>query len=440
MAGTASSRCCGMTRRETMLGGTMLGATLAFGLLPAKAVEDDVRHGFSEQGIEALHRAMAAHVERGELSGLVSLVSQGETVIAEAIGTLDFGASAAMRRDTPFRIASMTKPVSGAVTMMLVEDGTLTLDQPVTDFLPELADRRVLRGLTSPLDDTLPARRPITVEDLLTLRLGTGAIMMPGDYPINAALAERGLAPGPWLPAQESADAWIGAFAELPLMRQPGEAWMYDTGLIVLGALLERATDRPLGDLYEERLFAPLGMESTGFHVTAGQADRLPAQYWRDFRTGTVEVFDPSGAESRFARPPGFASAAGGLVSTVDDYHAFLTLMLNRGSHRGRRLLAERSVAAMTTDHITAEQKAVSPFIPGFWERRGWGYGVSVVHRHEPGDPRGFGWDGGYGTSAYCDPDSGTIGILMTQRMMESPAAPPVFTDFWRQTYRALDS
>ncbi|MEQ9814338.1 MAG: serine hydrolase domain-containing protein [Azospirillaceae bacterium] len=430
-----------MTRRDALMGGTTLGATLAFGLGLAKGEEGRMRQsGFSERGVESLHRAMAAHVSRGDLSGVVTLISRGEEVVADAIGTLDFGIAEPMRRDTPFRIASMTKPVTGAVTMMLVEDGTLALDQPVTDFLPELADRRVLRHLTSPLDDTLPARRPITVEDLLTLRMGTGAIMAPGDYPINAALAERGMAPGPWLPAHASADAWIEAFAELPLMRQPGAAWMYDTGLTVLGALLERAADRPLGELYAERLFAPLGMASTGFHVPPNEAERLPAQYWRDFRTGVVEVFDPRGPESRFARPPGFASAAGGLVSTVDDYHAFLGMILNRGIHRGRRLLSERSVAAMTTDHITPAQKAVSPFSPGFWDKRGWGYAVSVVHRHEPGDPRGFGWDGGYGTSAYWDPECGTIGILMTQRMMESPAAPPVFTDFWRQTYRALDS
>lgn len=395
---------------------------------------------FSMTGLARLQAAMAGHVERGDLAGVVTLLARGDDVHATTVGTTAFAGGTALRRDTIFRIASMTKPVTAAVTMMLVEDGTIRLDDPVDRLLPELANPRVLKRLDGPVDDTVPADRPILVEDLLTLRMGTGAIMAPGDYPINRAMAERGVAVGPWLPDAASGDAWIKALGELPLMRQPGTTWMYDTGLTVLGALIERAAGKPLETVYRERLFEPLGMADTAFRVPTDDVRRLPTQYWRNFQTGVVEVFDPAGADSRFARTPGFASAAGGLLSTADDYLAFARLMLNRGEHRGRRLLSEHSVAAMTADHVTPGQKARSPFAPGFWDRRGWGYGLSVVHRHEPGDPRGFGWDGGYGTSAYWDPETGVIGVLLTQRMMESPAPPPVFTDFWRAAYDAVEA
>jgi CubicO group peptidase (beta-lactamase class C family) len=162
-------------------------------------------------------------------------------------------------------------------------------------------------------------------------------------------------------------------------------------------------------------------------------------RYWRNHRTGEVEVFDPGGRESHFARPPGFASLAAGLVSTVDDYLAFASMMLNRGEYEGVQLLSQSSVELMTSDHITPEQKTNSPFAPDFWKKRGWGLGVCVMTGHKPGDPRGIDWDGGYGTSAYWDRDSALIGILMTQRLWESPTPPAVNADFWRTAYQAID-
>ena len=253
-------------------------------------------------------------------------------------------------------------------------------------------------------------------------------------------MLERGVSPGPYLPDFPDMDAYAAALASLPLARQPGEAWLYDTSMQLLGVLLERASGQPLEALMRERLFEPLGMADTGFSVPAAKLGRLPACWWRNYATGVVERFDPAGAESRFAAAPGFASASGGLVSTADDYLAFARMMLNGGRHGDRRVLSEASVRAMTTDHITAAQKAASPFVPGFWETRGWGYGLSVMQAPGPGDPRGFGWDGGYGTSGYWDPASGVIGVLLTQRLMESPAAPPVFTDFWRGAFAAAEA
>jgi CubicO group peptidase (beta-lactamase class C family) len=428
----------GIDRRSLLVGAAALGASAACGGTRADVRMTPDGAGFSREGLERMHAVMAAHVERGDLPGVVTLVSRGDEVHADAIGTRAFGGAAPMRRDTLFRIASMTKPVSGAATMMLVEDGKLRLDEPVDRLLPELANRRVLKRVDGPLDDTVPANRPILVSDLLTLRMGMGAIFTQDPYPILQAMNEKGVAVGPSLPKAPSPDAWISALGSLPLMNQPGEVWMYDTGLTVLGVLLARAAGKPLEDFYRERIFEPLGMKDTGFSVPAEKLERLATSYWRNAATGKFDVFDPAGQESQFSRPPGFPSASGGLVSTADDYLAFARMMLNKGEYGGRRLLSERSIELMTTDHITAQQKAVSPFGPGFWDKRGWGYALSIVHKHEPGEPRGLGWDGGYGTSSYWDPQSGVIGVLLTQRMMDSPSAPAAFVDFWRSAYEAV--
>lgn len=383
-------------------------------------------------GLQRLHSAMAAAVDRGDLPGVVTCVSRGNDTVIDATGTLSFGDPAPMTADTIFRIASLSKPVSAAAAMILVEEGKLALQDPVDRLLPELANRQVLKRLDGPIDDTVPATRRITLDDLLTLRMGTGAIMAPGTYPIVQAMIEQGVAVGPNIPDTMTPDAWIAGLGRLPLMRQPGEAWLYDTGLTVLGVLLERAAGQPLETFMRERLFQPLGMADTEFSVPAAKLDRLPVAYMRDTTTGTLGIFDAGGTSSRFARPPAFASASGGLVSTAQDYRNFAAMMLNRGVYQGKRLLSEQSVTLMTTDHITAAQKATSPFVPGFWDKCGWGFGLSTVHRSHPEEPRGFGWLGGYGTAAHWDPETGLIAILLTQRLMELPTPPTVFTDFWR--------
>ncbi|XYI01945.1 serine hydrolase domain-containing protein [Sorangium sp. So ce1128] len=426
-------------RRRALAGIAALVAAGMGGACRPGAEEEQAmgESGFSEAGLERMRAAMAAHVQRGDLPGVVTVVSRGGATRAEAIGKMAFGDAGPVQRDTIFRIASLTKPIAGAATMMLVEDGTLRLDEPVDSLLPELANRRVLKALAGPVDDTEPARRPILVGDLLTLRMGIGAIMAPGDYPIVQAMREKGVAVGPQLPDAPSPDAWMKGLGSLPLMHHPGEAWMYDTALTVLGVLIARASGQPLEAFLRARIFEPLGMKDTGFSVPADKLHRLPACYVRNPGTGQLAIFDPAGPGSRFSRAPGFPSASGGLASTADDVLAFARMMLNRGVHEGKRLLSERSVELMTTDHITPEQKAISPFSPGFWDSRGWGYALSVVTRSRPGEPRGLGWDGGYGTSCYWDPETGVIGVLMTQRLMDSPTAPPAFVDFWRSTYEA---
>jgi CubicO group peptidase (beta-lactamase class C family) len=397
--------------------------------------------GFSQARLGLMHDVMAGHVESGYVPGLVTLVSRrGETHV-DAIGLMTFDGSDPMRRDTIFRIASVTKPIVAAAAMILVEETVLRLDDPVDRLLPELAGRKVLRSIDSPLDDTVPANRPITLRDLLTFRLGYGAIFTPPDRsPLAKALAEAGVAAGPQLPTL-SPDEFMKAYSSLPLAHQPGEKWLYNTGSDMLGVLIARATDMSLGDFLQERIFAPLGMKDTGFSVPASKLDRLPTAYWTNFETGEFGVFDTI-EDSHFSRPPVFESGSSGLVSTVDDLFVFAQMMLNQGKHGGERLLSRPSIELMTTDQITPEQKvaSASDFFPGFWDSNGWGFGVAINTRRDnlAATPGRYGWDGGYGTSWYVDPTEDLIGILLTQRVWDN-AGPITTFDFWTSAYQALE-
>jgi CubicO group peptidase (beta-lactamase class C family) len=328
----------------------------------------------------------------------------------------------------------MTKPITAAATMLLVEEGRLQLDEPVDRLLPELANRRVLRRPDGPLDDTVPAHRPITVRDLLTFTMGLGlTIMLPEGTPIRSAVEELQLVGfGP--PDQTTPldpDEWLRRLATLPLMFQPGESWGYNTGSYVLGVLIARAAGQPFESFLRERLFEPLGMHDTGFSLPSEKLHRLASCYQFDPEAGALQLIDgPS--NSQWSRPPAFPDGGGGLVSTAGDYLAFARMLLHQGRHGSTQILSPESVELMTTDHLTAEQKAGSGFLPGYWDHRGWGVGMSIVTRPGDGpDARGrYGWDGGYGTSWYSDPESGLIGLLLTQ-CLAFPLFSPVYLAFW---------
>ncbi|MGH6815513.1 MAG: serine hydrolase domain-containing protein, partial [Hyphomicrobiaceae bacterium] len=333
--------------------------------------------GLSKTRLAQMHEVMAGHVARGAVPGLVTLASRrGETHV-DAIGMQKRGGQLPMRRDTIFRIASLTKPITAAAAMILVEECKLRLDDPVDPWLPELANRRVLRTVESPLDDTVPARRAIALRDLLTFRLGLGAVMAPTDtYPIQKAMVEAGVVPDAHM-LLHPPDELMRRFGSLPLVHQPGEKWLYHSGSEILGILIGRVSGRSLETFLRERIFAPLGMKDTAFSVPEDKLDRLATCYRTDPKTGSLVVFDEA-RDGRFASPPIFESGGGGLVSTVDDYFAFCRMMLNNGKHGNERILSRLSVELMTTDHITPKQKAASPFFPGFWESRGWGFGLSM--------------------------------------------------------------
>jgi CubicO group peptidase (beta-lactamase class C family) len=398
--------------------------------------------GFSKVRLSRLRNVMAGYVERGEVPGLVALVSRRGEAYVEALGVKALGGSDPMQRDTIFRIASMTKPITAAAAMILVEECKLRLDDPVDRLLPELADRRVLKRLEGPLDDTEPAQRPITLRDLLTFRMGFGIVMAPpGTYPIQTAVNDLLLGQGMTQPSLPPApDEWIRRFGTLPLMHQPGEKWMYHTGSDILGVLIARASGQPFDAFLQERIFEPLGMKDTAFSVPASKLDRLATSYSTNFETGALELYDT--AESgHWSRPPAFPSGGGGLVSTVDDYLAFGRMMLKQGRHGSRRILSRPSIETMMTDHLTTAQKAVSGLTPGDFDNIGWGFGVAVVtRRQDVAAPVGsYGWDGGLGTSWRSDPSEEMVAILLTQASWTSPVPPRVTRDFWTAAYQAID-
>jgi CubicO group peptidase (beta-lactamase class C family) len=393
--------------------------------------------GLSKSRLGRMHDVMAGHVAAGDMPGMVTLVSRRGEVHVDAIGSMAVG-GAPMQRDTIFRITSMTKPVTAVAAMILVEECKLRLDDPVDRWLPELADRKVLRAIDAPLDDTVPAKRAITLRDLLTFRLGYGMLaVFPDRYPIQKAIAEAGFAPGPVFPSFPP-DEFMRRYGSLPLLYQPGERWLYNAGSEILGVLIARVAGTTFGEFLRERIFAPLGMKDTAFHVPEAKHDRFATSYGRDHATQKLKVFDDP-VTGRFASPPAFENGSGGLVSTADDFNAFAQMMLNGGRAANGRILSRPSIELMTADQITPEQKLGSEMFLG---ARGWGMGMSVFTERRDDlstAPGRFGWDGGYGTSWYSDPGEQLTGILLTQRLMDSPQPLPAFVDFWTLAYQAID-
>lgn len=416
-----------------LLGGVGATFTLAS---PTEALSAAMSANGSLGGTAGRVRAiLQQHFARGYATGMVALVGTGDTAETVVVGQMAREIPAPMRRDSIFRIASMTKPMTAAAVMMLIEDGKLRLDEPVNRLLPELARCKVLKRIDGPLDDTVPAKRPITVEDLLTFRFGAGILLVPPDtYPIQRKISELQLLGfGPPDPASLlTPDEWIKRLGTLPLMAQPGERWMYNTGSYVLGVLIARASGKSLPRFFQERIFEPLGMKDTGFFVPPDKLSRLVTAYRP--KGDQLELYDAV-TNSAWKGPPAFADGAAGLVSTVDDYFAFSRFILARGRVGGQQLLSKASINAMTTDHLTPGQREGSQPIlaPG----RGWGYGMSVVDAQTTeGLPIGAcGWNGGLGTSWMVDPQSSRTAILLTQTMFESPKAPPVHEEFLRAVF-----
>jgi CubicO group peptidase (beta-lactamase class C family) len=389
--------------------------------------------GFSKSRLSRLADLLAGSVQRGAADEVVALLSRdGETQV-ETAGGAD--------PDTIFRIASMSKPVVAVAALVLVEECVLRLDDPVDEYLPELASRRVLTRVDAPLDDTVPAERPITLRDLLTFQLGLGFGQgmwgPPGSVPIMDALgALRGGMPRPAEVVEP--DEWMRQLGALPLVAQPGTRWLYNTGSDILGVLIARVTGRPLGDFLQERIFGPLGMTDTGFWVPPDSISRLPTQYTRD-ASGELTVYDPP--DGQWATPPAFPSGAGGLVSTAPDYLAFASMLMGGGIHRGVRILSRPSVSLMTSDQLPASVKAVSGLAPGDFDAMGWGFGVSVVTRrtqvyHSVGT---YGWNGGLGTTWANDPAENLTLILLTQHAFTSHLGPVLLGDFSTTAYQALE-
>jgi CubicO group peptidase (beta-lactamase class C family) len=394
--------------------------------------------GFEPKRLQRLRDGMAAHVDRGGVGGVAWLVARDGQVEAGLAGTLTRGEPVAVGRDSLFRISSMTKPIVAVAALILVEECRLRLDDPVDELLPELADRRVLIDPRGPIDGpTVPARAPITVRDVLTFRLGLGMdFEAPWPQPLLEQMDRLGMgggAPEPQVPP--APDEWMRRLSTLPLLYQPGERWLYNTGADVLGVLVARAAGQPLDEYLRERVLDPLGMVDTAF--VAREAGRFGTCYTRDPDTGALLVYD--GPDGQWATPPVFPSGGGGLVSTVDDMLAFGRMLLSGGClPDGGRLLARASVEAMTTDQLRVLEGAPGPTPDG---SQGWGFGVGVqVRRTGPVPAVGcYGWAGGLGSAWANDPSERLIGVILTTDMFTAAFPPPaVISDFWTCTYSAL--
>ena len=375
--------------------------------------------GLNKGGLDRFGAVAASHLSDDNVPGLVALVAQGDEVHVEAIGTLAIGGRP-VERGSLFRIASTTKPITAAATLALVREGLFELDEPVDRLLPELANRRVMRRMDGPLNDTVPAVGPVTVRGLLTFTFGFGMalqmFMATEPWPVVAAATQAGLATiGPPQPdAFVDPDTWIAHFGELPLLAQPGEQWLYNTGSHVLSVLCARAAGTSYDDVLRTRIFEPLGMPDTSFYTE--DVLRLATAY-QPTADGNV-IWDPP--DGQWSRRPAFYDGAAGLLSTVDDLLAFAR-MLVRG---GEPVLTADQVREMSYDHLTAPQRE---FGMAFLGGRGWGLGTSVVL---DGPWAGaIGWDGGLGTSFLVHPERDLAVIVLTQRMFDTAQAPAVHTD-----------
>jgi CubicO group peptidase (beta-lactamase class C family) len=368
-----------------------------------------------------LQELLETYVGNGTIPGAVGLVARGDRAEFAAAGSVDVEGTAPMARDSLFRIASITKPVIAAAVLMLVEDGQLTLDDPVAKWLPELASPMVVRTPESPVDDVVPAVRPITVSDLLTSRAGYG---FPDrfDLPAVQLLADELQRDGREPQRPPAPDEWTARLSRIPLVAQPGEEWLYNACSDLQGVLISRVAGQSLPEFLAERVFAPLGMTDTGFVAT--DLDRFTSYYQPDPVAG-LELVDPP--HGQWSSMPAFPSGAGGLVSTVDDWYAFVRMLLGEGD----RLLSPDSVRQLTTNHLTKAQRENSTL---FLEGQGWGYGGSVdVETIDPWTvPGRYGWVGGTGTSAYIVPSTGAVAILLTQVGMTGPTPPPLMRNFWQ--------
>lgn len=345
---------------------------------------------------------------------------------------VEVGSAGPVRRDTIFRIASITKPIVTVLTLSLVEDGVFALDDPIDRWIPEFADRRVQRRRGGDLTDTEPAVRPTTVRDLLQMGLGLGWDMTnPGD-PLSAEIDRLEL-PSAWEPPVLSPGLWADRAGALPMAHQPGEGWMYQFSFDALTVLIERATRRRLDLELKDRVLDPLDMDETGYSVSLNKVERVTSA-WFPNRRGVFKQVAPIG-DPRLMDIPTFRSGATGLLSTAEDLAKFATMLLRGGRGPRGPVISPESFEAMTTDTLSsAAREMAEEFLdPGL----GWGLGVAIdtIARYPASHPGRFGWYGGTGTSLWVDRTAGVAGVLMTRQGMGGAEPPPYLEAFWQSVH-----
>jgi CubicO group peptidase (beta-lactamase class C family) len=369
--------------------------------------------------------ALQSVVDNGDLSGAVTLIWRGgEIVRLDTVGRADIEADRPMRRDTLFRIASMTKPVTSVAALMLMEEGAFKLDDPIVKWAPEFADMKVLKSPSGPLDETYPAPREITFDDLFTHRAG----LAYGFTSVGPIAHAHQKALGDVLNSDMTPDAWMAALGGLPLSFAPGERFHYSHATDVLGFIVGRIAGKGFREVLMERIFAPLGMADTDFYFPPEKRERAAVVYRQDDKTGALEPV----AFRRHDTPPVYCGGGGGLVSSADDYLKFARMMLGRGEVDGVRLLKAETVDLMRANRLTEAQRAIDFLGMPFWTGQGFGLGVSTILDAEKhawmgaGSNGSFGWPGAFGTWWQADPEEDMILIYLIQNSM--PLGPEAVT------------
>ena len=426
--------------RRQVLGG-MAAFAAAGALRPHQAFAmANASGGLSAVRLKKLTQGMQSYIDRSFIAGAETLIwRHGTLAHTEVLGWQDEAGKIPLKPDTIYRLASMSKPVTAVAALILLEDGIFRLTDPVDRWLPELADRKVLKNPAGPLDDTYPSPRPITIEDLLTQRLGLATSLGGAEGPMAAAMAT--------LRDADGVDDYLKRLGRIPLVYPPGDRLIYGEGLTIMGLLVGRASGMGFPEFLQARLFGPLGMADSGFWVPREKAARLAVGYSFDKAVGKKKVADvPS--TSHFLQPPKVPSGAGGLVSTGDDYLKFGRMLLGNGQLEnekgdGTRILSRKTVELMTTDFLTLAQRKL-PFFndTSFWNGQGYGLGVSVVDnvagREEPTSIGQYGWNGAWGTLWLNDPKEEMTAILMIQTRFDE-TAPRIQQDFRDWVYQAID-
>ena len=374
---------------------------------------DDATH-IATESLAGVPAMLQGAVDAGDLSGAVTLVwRKGEVVQLNIIGKANIETGAPMARDTLFRIASMTKPVTSAAVMMLVEEGRMALSDPITRWAPEFAGMRVLNRPDGPLDETHAAPREITIEDLMTHRAGL-AYAFTSVGPIAYAHQK---ALGDVLNAGMGPDAWMAALAGLPLTFDPGDRFHYSHATDVLGFLVGRVAGMDFRDFLLSRIFKPLGMVDTDFYVPPEKRSRAAVVYRMDEKADRLEPV----AFNAYDGPPDFCGGGGGLISTADDYLKFARMMLGGGALDGLRLLKAETVAAMCANRLTEAQREITFMGIPFWAGQGFGLGLSMITDTEKqawmgaGSRGAFGWPGAFGTWWQADPEEEMVILYLIQ-------------------------
>ena len=387
--------------------------------------------GFDMDGLEHAPDALQGAIDSGDLAGGVTLIwRKGEVVQLALRGKRDLAKGLPMERDTLFRIASMSKPITSVAVLMLMEEGKLKLDDPITKWAPEFATMRVLKSAEGSLDDTVAAARDITIDDLMTHRSGLSygfASVGPIAHAYEATL-------GDVMNTNATPDAWMEALASLPLLYQPGERFQYSHATDVLGFIVGRIAGMDFRQFLIERIFQPLGMVDTDFYIHPDKRDRAAIVYRLNETTGALEevVF------RRHDTPPPWCGGGGGLISTADDYLKFARMLLNGGEVDGVRLLKPETVSMMRTNRLTGAQRAIPFMGMPFWIGQGFGLGVSVILDAEKQAWMGassdgsFGWPGAFGTWWQADPAKEMILIYLVQNSM--PLGPEAIANMGQST------